>query len=1249
MRGVRRMRICVIALAVLLTAALPVSAQLTTGSVGGTIKDPQGAVVPGATVTLVSETRGTKSVPVITNAAGDFVFPNIPADTYTIEVEMPSFKTLRQSGISVNPGPQVSVGALTLEVGGATETVSVKGESPVIQTASGERSFAIPTETVQNLPFASRSFLQLGALAPGVVMNGTQVQRLGSIVQSTTVMMDGVSTMDTGSNGAIVQMNTESIAEVKILVQGYQAEYGRSSGLQISAVSKSGTNRFRGSLYNVRRNSDWNANSKTNILNGLPKPILKQQEVGYSIGGPIGKPGGNNKLFFFHALEFLPRTGGNDAFSFRMPTELERQGDFSQSRDNLGNLYPFIKNPNINGVCSAASQAACYADGGVLGRIPASDLYQPGLNILKMWPMPNNASTTTGHNYQIIRPAESILGYQPAVRFDYQPTASLRVSVKYQGAIQRQQTFNGTIPGFNDSKMVHPRIGTEGVTVNYSLSPTTFIEATYGRAGNQLAACGPTPSFCNNTAVPTNDISNLNNAGLGGLPLLFPDASVLNKDYYAFSILSEANVPFFDGTRILRAPNFAWGNRVVASANSMGAPPNINFPGFLNINTTQDVVISLTKVMGRHTLKTGFYNSHSLKRENNVQGAADNFGTLNFANDAVGTNPFDTSFGFANAAIGSFSSYAQASRYVEGNFTYNNTEGYIQDNWKLNNKLTLDYGVRFVHAQPQHDSLLQSGNFLPDKWTQSQAPRLYVAGCVNNANPCTGTNRQAMNPDTGQLLGPNSTLAIGTLVPNTGNLTNGLFQSGEGIEKTTYTFPMLNVGPRFGMAYDVDRHPADGRARIVRHLLRPAASRRRPGAGRKSAGGSRIITVRYGKLQSLTNGGLTTISPPGITVFQYDAKLPTSAQYSVGAQMLLPWATSLDVSYVGIRSWNDQQPWNINSIDLGTAFLDSTQDRTLPASTTPGATSYAATNPDLVRGYRGYSSMASTSRFYEGWRTYHSIQFSLNRRFRDGLQFGFNDTIQLYDVARVAPRFDHQADGSFVRRADEAEAQKLLGNQFPGNVGAAQSMHVMKGSAVWDLPDLDSSQSFLKALAYVVNDWQLSTIWTGATGAPYAAAIGYQTGGNVNVTGSPDFAPRIRIVGDPGKGCSSDPYRQFNAAAFTAPLVGSVGLESGNDYLKGCFSSVIDLSIARNIRLGGGRVLQLRADMFNAPNSAQITGRQNTLTVASPTDPTPMNLPYDPATGAILPNRVRPNQAGFGAVNAYQAARNVQGYIRFSF
>ena len=181
-------------------------------------------------------------------------------------------------------------------------------------------------------------------------------------------------------------MNVESIAEVKVLTSNYQAEYGRSSGLQVTAVTKSGTNRFRGSVYDVERNSDWNSNSKTNKLNGDPKPVTKERDWGYSIGGPIGRPGGNNKLFFFYAQEFSPRTAGNDVVRFRMPTLLERQGDFSQTTDNLGNLYPFIKDPQLSGVCSAASQAACFADGGVVGRIPASRLYQTGLNILKMWP-----------------------------------------------------------------------------------------------------------------------------------------------------------------------------------------------------------------------------------------------------------------------------------------------------------------------------------------------------------------------------------------------------------------------------------------------------------------------------------------------------------------------------------------------------------------------------------------------------------------------------------------------------------------------------------------------------------------------------------------------------------------------------------------------------------------------------------------------------------------------------------------------
>ena len=135
--------------------------------------------------------------------------------------------------------------------------------------------------------------------------------RLGnSGTQNNNIMMDGVAIMDTGNNGQMLQTNVEAIAEVKILTSGYQAEYGRASGLQITAVTKSGTNQFRGSVYDVERNSDWNANSWVNSQNGDPKAVSKQRDWGYTIGGPVGKPGGTNKLFFFYSHEYRPRTTG---------------------------------------------------------------------------------------------------------------------------------------------------------------------------------------------------------------------------------------------------------------------------------------------------------------------------------------------------------------------------------------------------------------------------------------------------------------------------------------------------------------------------------------------------------------------------------------------------------------------------------------------------------------------------------------------------------------------------------------------------------------------------------------------------------------------------------------------------------------------------------------------------------------------------------------------------------------------------
>ena len=208
----------------------------------------------------------------------------------------------------------------------------------------------------------------------------------------------------------------------------------------------------------------------------------------------------------------------------------------------------------------------------------------------------------------------------------------------------------------------------------------------------------------------------------------------------------------------------------------------------------------------------------------------------------------------------------------------------------------------------------------------------------------------------------------------------------------------------------------------------------------------------------------------------------------------------------------------------------------------------------------------------------------------------------------------------------------------------------MKASFIWDLPDIKSSDSTLRAIALVLNDWQLSGIWTATTSAPYDIGFSYQSGGgNVNLTGSPDYGARIRLVGDPGAGCTDDVYRQFTTAAFQGPPVGSVGLDSGTNYVKDCFQSVLDLAIARNIRLPKGRLIQVRVEMFNAPNAAIITGRNTTANLSSPNDPVTINnLPFD-AQGNLIDARSRPRGAGFGVATNYQAPRTVQMQVRFQF
>jgi hypothetical protein len=394
---------------------------------------------------------------------------------------------------------------------------------------------------------------------------------------------------------------------------------------------------------------------------------------------------------------------------------------------------------------------------------------------------------------------------------------------------------------------------------------------------------------------------------------------------------------------------------------------------------------------------------------------------------------------------------------------------------------------------------------------------------------------------------------------------------------------------------------------------------------------------------------------PALVTFQYDAKVPASVQWQAGVQKTLPWASVVDVSYVGNHGYNRLGGFqggttvNLNAIDIGTAYLPQAQDATKGQSPVPGQN---ALTTNLLRPYRGLSNIAQNTT--EFWDDYHSIQSNFNRRFRNGFSFGVNYTLSLSFTGNTGlqRRLVHNSDGSISLRSDQAQYEKL-------NDQLNLQRHLVKANWVWDLPDWKSSSSAGKAIGYVINDWQVSGLFTGGSANRYDVNYSYNSnGGAVNLTGSPDYNAKVVIVGDTGKGCSDNQYQQFNVSAFSGPTYQSAGLESGRNYMVGCPDHTVDLAIARNIRVGGGRLVQLRLDAFNAFNTAVVTGRNTTVNFNSPTDLTVRNPQYvaNPGDTTLAPGaagtvlnaaRLKPKDAGFGAANAWSTNQINTNYTRF--
>jgi len=1173
-------------------------AQTTSASVTGSVQDPQGGVLPGVTVTLTSRTQGNV-LTAVTDEGGRFVFPIVRPDTYSLQATLQGFKTLERTNLVVNANDKLSAGSLTLEVGNMTEEVTVSSRVTEVQSASGERSFTLESEALKNIANNGRAMFNFATLVPGALSQNTGNTELGSVSgftvngqrpNSNNITIDGISNIDTGDNGGnMATTNIDAVSEFKILTNSYQAEYGRAVGGQLQVVTKSGSQNFHGSGYWYGQRSGWNANSYLNNRNGIAKANTARNDSGYTFGGPVSFPGFNEdkkKLFFFWSQEFQRRTNAANQRIARVPTALERHGDFSQSLDSSGNPFPYIRDYTTGLPCGASNTSGCFQDGGVLGRIPASRLYAPGIAALNIYPDPN-FSGGSGLNINTSVPDQAPRR-EDLLRMDFQVTNNWRVTGRYMHNKEEILQAYGTTWAGNGSDQlptptlfIHPG-SNYMVSATGTLNHSTSLEVSWGRAANSL-----------NYQLQLDKLFR-SNAGVNGMPLLFPDA--VQADY----------VPYFI---------FRGGRTGNASQYQTDRGP------FTNENITNDVIANLTKVWGSHASKAGVYYQHSFKPQSL-------FASFNSQIDFTdnGSNPFDTGFSYANAATGVFNSYTQANKFAIPEWNYNNIEWYAQDNWKPSRRLTLDYGVRFYYLSPQWDTTLQASNFLPDQFNTNAAAKLYTPVCVGGA-PGAGCVRRGMDPVL-IAAGTAPTLTntveerfIGRLTPGSDRF-NGSFQAGQGINDQLQDGNAFRISPRVGVVYDLT-----GRGQTIMRggfgifYDRPQGNQVFDMI--TNAPGVLNSRVDLGTLQTLTSGGGDPFPTLGLNPSAFDFKPPRVTQWNVGVQHKVWQEVIVDLAYVGSKSSDLLRQVQINAVPFGATLLPQNQDPTRVPASQLGS---SALPNDFLRPYRGYGGIRMWD--YSGYGNYNALQTSVTRRFDRGFMFsgfwvwskalGINSTDFAAGVPNLTKEETKHLDYSLVDY---------------------DRTHNITLNAIYQTPKVTDST----ALGLVANDWQISGVYRWTSGRPYTVGFSIPGIGAQNLTGT-DGNPNARIVVtcDPGSGYSGDPYVQLNTSCFAPPQPGSKGDESSRFFVRAPPLNNVDLSLSKNFAVVKTMRFEFRLDVFNALNHTQFTGVNATANFKSLTDKSITNLPYDASGKLVAPN-------GFGTINGVAPPRTLQLVTRVTF
>jgi hypothetical protein len=1094
-------------------AVMTAGAQSFTGRIVGSVIDSTGGLIAGAQI-KATEVATNRTAATATNPDGNFSFNELPRGEYLLEISAPGFKSSLRKGIQLAIGQQARVD-VRMEVGSVTESVEVVADASLLETVDSVVGKVVDNKRITELPLNSRNVFSLLYLTPGVTGSVSSTYSTGFAINGARnsmldILVDGVSTAHptvNGFSGNSTFPPVEAIAEFKVLGANYSAEFGRSNGGIVNVVYKSGTNTLHGSLFEFLRNSKLDANDFFNNRQGRQLGSFKRNQFGGMVNGRIKK----DKTFFLASYEGLrERSSANT--STTVPTLPQRTGDFSQTRAANGAAV------NIYNPFSTRAQGTGFVRDAFPGNIvPASMMDPVAVNAMKYYPLPNtvvNAVTNLNNYFNV--GARSFDQNQIDGRLDHNLTDKQRIF----GRFSWRENLDSPPMYFPEELTIAEGRVNQGVrqpsaSIDYTnaLSPTTVWTM---RAGFSRS------------------LFDYDNQGLGFKP------SALGLPASLDSVVDRQMFPRIGPSGYV----------------SLGG----NDHRFSTFNT-YTLLSNLSKIVGNHSLKMGW--EGRMIRVNVWE--ARSAGTFNFAQGFTqGPNP-----NTASATAGNSIASMLLGTGTTGNVLIRNWKNvaaqsfyhafYLQDDWRITKKLTLNIGLRY----------------------EVDLPRTERYNRFNWLDP------YAVSPLSGK-------------VPGVGDLRGGVkFVGVDGNPRTQFNKDLNNFGPRIGLAYQMDAKT------VVRaaygHFFGPS---RQAAQGTVGPFGFRVeypwVTTTDGitPFNRLSNpypegfrdvpgsaDGLLTQAGANLQAFLQDSPSPWNMMWNFTLQRELPGAVLLESSYIGNRglylSRSGEGGMELNQLDPQYLALGSALNQTVPNPFFGIVNNGVHLSRTIARGQllRPFPQFTNVQPLYDAGSNsiYHSWQNTFRRRFSQGFMFEGS-----YTWAKMLDTGD-----SHQNTFDVAASRALSGQDIA---------HRFVTSVLYDLPigrgrRIDTGDA--KFVNAILGGWQVNGIVTFQSGTPVELSAN-------NTSGL--FAARTQPNSTGVSGKKTGPVQErlgsyFTQSAYSQPAAFTFGNLSRflpdvrNDSVRNW-----DISLFKQFQLREKFTMQFRTELFNAMNTVRFGGPNTSVT-----------------------------------------------------